>query len=272
MRVLFIIAAIAATCLRADASARPKLLAFGSSDSCAWCELMEKRVFSSDAWRTWAATNLLVETVDLPRGEGRMSDEIRERNEALADSYGVEGFPTFVLVTPDGKTELGRVKVPDPSRGLGRDLTAETFIAALQQEMQKASSPASAWPSLWRKYRFIPVVILLVLAAMLLTDKSKLPLALRGLGKILGTRMTVAAASAAAVPRWKRLLAFALIVLAFLLAVLSPTQVPGTAQSLTRTSWKWSSLRVRLPQPLYGWHRALLEGNREFRRACRRVL
>ena len=229
------------TCLRADASARPKLLAFGSSDSCAWCELMENRVFSSDAWRTWAATNLLVETVDLPRGEGRMSDEIRERNEALADSYGVEGLPTFVLVTPDGKTELGRVKVPDSSRGLDRDLTAETFIAALQQEMQKASSSVSAGPSLWHAYRFIPVVILLVLAAMLLTDKSKLPLALRGLGKMLGTRMTVAAASAAAVPRWKRLLAFALIVLAFLLAVLSPTQVPGTAQSLTRTSWKWSS-------------------------------
>jgi len=181
---------------------------------------MENRVFSSDAWRTWAATNLLMETVDLPRGDGRMSDEIRARNEALADSYGVEGLPTFVLVAPDGKTELGRVKVPDSSRGLGRDITAETFIAALRQEMQKALPPASAGPSLWRAYRFIPVVLLLVVAVMMLTDKSKLPLALRGLGKMLGTRMTVAAASAAAVPRWKRLLAFALIVLAFLLAVL----------------------------------------------------
>ena len=180
---------------------------------------MENRVFSSDAWRAWAATNVLVETVDLQRGEGRMSDEIRARNEALADSYGVEGLPTFVLVAPDGKTELGRVKVPDSSRGLDRDLTAETFIAALRQEMQKVPS-RSARPSLWRTYRFIPVVLLLVVAAMLLTDKSKLPLALRGLGKMLGTRMTVAAASAAAVPRWKRLIAFALIVLAFLLAVL----------------------------------------------------
>ena len=219
MRALFIIAVIAVTCLHADASARPKLLAFGSSDSCAWCELMEGRVFSSDAWRTWAATNLLVETVDLPRGEGRMPAEIRARNEALADSYGVEGLPTFVLLSPDGKTELGRVKVPDSPRGLGRDLTAEKFIAALRQEMQKVPLP-SARPSLWRTYRFIPVVLLLVVAAMQLTDKSKLPLALRGLGKMLGTRMAVAAASAAAVPPWKRLLAFALIVLAFLLAVL----------------------------------------------------
>ena len=180
---------------------------------------MEDRVFSSDVWRTWVATNLLVESVDLPRGEGRLSDETMERNEALADRYGVEGLPVFVLVAPDGKTELGRVRVPDSTRGLGRDITPEAFIASLRQEMQKMP-PTSAGPSLWRIYRFVPAVFLLVAAATLLVDKSRLPLALRGLGKVLGTRMAVAAASAAAVPPWKRLLAFLLVVLAFALAVL----------------------------------------------------
>ena len=219
MRTLFIVAAIAVAVLRAEASARLKLLAFGSSDSCAWCELMEERVFASDAWRTWAATNVLVEAVDLPRDNRTMSEEIRARNEALADRYGVEGLPTFVLIASDGKTELGRIKVPDSSRGLGRDLTVESFIAVLGQVMQNAP-PVPAGPPIWRTFRFVPVVLLLFAAAMLLTDKSKLPLALRGLGKLLGTRMTTAAASAAAVPPWKRLLAFALIVFAFLLAVL----------------------------------------------------
>ena len=180
---------------------------------------MEDRVFSSDAWCTWAATNVMVEAVDLPRGEGRITREERTRNAALADRYDVEGLPTFVLVAADGRTELGRIKVPDSSRGLGRDITAEAFIAALRQVMQNTPLPY-ARPSLWRTYRFIPVVFLLVVAAMLLTDKSKLPLALRGLGKLLGTRMSAAAASAASVPPWKRMLAFALIVLAFLLAVL----------------------------------------------------
>lgn len=224
MGIIAIIAVMAASCAWADAPARPTLLAFGSSDSCAWCELMETRVFASETWRAWAATNVLVQTVDLPRGEGRMSDEIKARNNALADRYGVEGLPTFVLVAPDGETELGRVKVPDSPRGLGRDLTAETFIAALRQVMHNAPTapPAPASPSFIRIYRFMPVVLLLVVAATLLTDKSKLPLALRGLGKLLGgnTRMAVAAASAAGVPPWKRLLAFVLIVLAFALAVL----------------------------------------------------
>ena len=83
-----------------------------------------------------------------------------------------------------------------------------------------AATATSAPPPLWRTYRFVPVVALLLVAVMLLVDKSKLPLALRGLGKFFGNRMRVAAASAATVPAWKRLLAFVLVLVAFLLAVL----------------------------------------------------
>ena len=64
------------------------------------------------------------------------------------------------------------------------------------------------------------LALLLGFAAWLLVDKSKLPLALRGLNKMLGTRMTVASTSIAAVPPWKRLLAFVLVVVAFLIVVL----------------------------------------------------
>ena len=55
-------------------------------------------------------------------------------------------------------------------------------------------------------------------AAYLLVDKSKLPLALRGLKKVLGTAAP-SASSAPPIPVWKRLLAFALILIAFVLAV-----------------------------------------------------
>ena len=69
-------------------------------------------------------------------------------------------------------------------------------------------------------YRFIPVVVLLGLAAFLLTDKSKPPLALRGLKKMLGAEAASAEGASTSVPLWKRLLAFALCVIAFLIAVL----------------------------------------------------
>ena len=215
--------ALVATSATLSAAELPRLLAFGSSDSCEWCKLLERRVFSSGAWHNWATGHVEFVRVDLPRGDDVLAPEERARNNALADRLDVKGIPTFVLLAPDGELELGRVKVPDSARGLGRDMTPEAFIAALEEELgrdKRGPSRRAERPSLWRVYRFIPVVLLLVFAAWLLVDKSKLPLALRGLGKMLGTRMTVASTSIAAVPPWKRLLAFVLVVVAFLIVVL----------------------------------------------------
>ena len=209
----------------------PRVLAFGSSDACEWCRLLERRVFASEAWREWAAGHVDFVRVDLPRGDGVLAPEERERNNALADRLGVTGIPTFVVMAADGETELGRVKVPDSARGLGRDMTPEAFIAAMDSVAQQRDPPgdsAGARPSrrsrgsatlpMWRVWRFIPVVALLGVAACLLVNKSKLPLALRGLKKVLGTAAP-SASPAPPIPVWKRLLAFALIVIAFVLAV-----------------------------------------------------
>ena len=217
MRMLAVILAATTTAAVAQDRSPPVLLAFGSSDSCAWCDLLDARVFASDEWRKWSATNIVYKAVDLPRGSGALSRGEREENEALADRYGIEGIPTFVLVTPDGKTELGRVKVPDPSCGLGRDLTASDFIAAMRKTISTAP-PAPTHPPPTHTFRFVPVVAFLGLAAALLTDKSRLPLVLRGLKKTLerNTEKTPYAPP----PAWKRALAFLLILLAFAVAVL----------------------------------------------------
>ena len=214
--------ALVATSATLLAAELPRLLAFGSSDSCEWCRLLERRVFSSGAWHNWATGHVEFVRVDLPRGDGVLAPEERARNNALADRLDVKGIPTFVLLAAESDTELGRVKVPDSARGLGRDMTPEAFIAALEEELgrDKRGPSRRKRPSLWRVYRFIPVVLLLGFAAWLLVDKSRLPLALRGLNKMLGTRMTVASTSIAAVPPWKRLLAFVLVVVAFLIVVL----------------------------------------------------
>lgn len=67
-------------------------------------------------------------------------------------------------------------------------------------------------------YRFVPVVILLGVAAALLTDRSKLPIALRGLNRALGKPSSGGVAHK--VSAWRRWLAFALIIAAFILAVM----------------------------------------------------
>ena len=228
--------AAAVTHMALSAEGRPRLLAFGSSDSCEWCRILERRVFSSNAWRDWAAGHVAFTRVNLPRGDGVLAPEDRARNNELADRLDVKGIPTFVLLAAESDTELGRVKVPDSARGLGRDMTPEAFIAALEEVLARDPSLGEAAsrrfnhdPSrgeaasrrFWRVYRFIPVVLLLGLAAFLLVDKSKLPLALRGLKKVLGGAASSSPPVAASpVPAWKRLLAFFLFLAAFLLAVL----------------------------------------------------
>ena len=236
-RLYFLLPAlVAAACATLPAAAaqerdtppaeRPRLLAFGSSDSCEWCRLLERRVFATDAWRAWSDAHVAFTRVDLPRRDGVLAPEDRERNNALADRLGVKGIPTFVLLTPDDDVELGRVKVPDSARGLGRDVTPEAFIAAVEGELDRDKrcpfrrSCKSATLPAWRVWRFIPVVLLLGFAAYLLVDKSKLPFALRGLKKVLGNAMPEASGDAPPVPAWKRGLAFVLVLIAFLLAVL----------------------------------------------------
>ena len=218
MRKGMIVWALVAIRAILPAAEKPQVLAFGSSDACEWCNVLKQRVFASAAWREWAAGHVEFVYVDLPRGDGVLAPEERERNNALADRLGVKGIPTFVMMAPDGKMELGRVKVPDSARGLGRNMTPEAFIAALEEVAQQRDPPATL-PA-WRVWRFIPVVALLGIAAYLLVDKSKLPLALRGLKKVLGNAASDAARGAPPVPAWKRWLAFVLILVAFLLAVI----------------------------------------------------
>ena len=229
-KILLLVLSALATGAALLAAERPQVLAFVSSDSCEWCKLLDRRVFASEAWREWAGGHVEFVRVDLPRGDGVLAPDVRARNNALADRLDVKGIPTFVVLAPDGETELGRVKVPDSARGLGRDVTPEAFIAAVDSVAQGGGGRAGARPSrrsrrsatlpAWRVWRFIPVVLLLGVAAYLLVDKSRLPLALRGLKKVLGTAAPAAPRDAPPVPAWKRLLAFALILIAFLLAVL----------------------------------------------------
>ena len=73
------------------------------------------------------------------------------------------------------------------------------------------------------RYRFVAVIALLGFAAMLVTAKGRLPLALRGIRKILrkdaGRPAEAPETTAAAIPAWRRGLAFVLVLLAFLVAV-----------------------------------------------------
>jgi thioredoxin-related protein len=82
------------------------LLDFTGSDWCGWCIKFDKDVLSTDQFANYAKTHLELVTLDFPNKKPQ-SDALKSANAALQKKYGVDGFPTFVLLNADGK-ELGR--------------------------------------------------------------------------------------------------------------------------------------------------------------------
>ena len=84
----------------------PILVDFSGSDWCGWCIKLDKEVFSKPEFKDYADKGLVLLLVDFPRRKFQ-SEEQKKQNEVLARSFGVEGFPTVLLIDEKGK-ELAR--------------------------------------------------------------------------------------------------------------------------------------------------------------------
>lgn len=78
------------------------LLDFTGSDWCGWCIKLDKETFSKPAFKDFADKNLVLVEVDFPNNKPQ-SDLVIQQNKELQQKYGVEGFPTLVLLNPQGK-------------------------------------------------------------------------------------------------------------------------------------------------------------------------
>ena len=87
---------------KAKAENKPLLLDFTGSDWWGWCIKLDKEVFTKDAFKEYAAAELVLVELDFPRGK-EQSAALKAQNEKLAQQYGIRGFPTILLLSPDGK-------------------------------------------------------------------------------------------------------------------------------------------------------------------------
>ena len=104
----------------------PILMNFTGSDWCPWCILMEKQVFSTRKWATWAKEHVVQVFIDFPEDKTRVPLAYVARNQRMAQEYGIEGFPTYVVLAADGKTRLGEL-------GASRSATPRQFIADFEK-------------------------------------------------------------------------------------------------------------------------------------------
>ncbi len=93
---------------KAKAEKKLILMDFTGSDWCPWCIKLNKEVFSTPEFAQYAAKNLVPVEVDFPRTK-QQSAEQKQANQALQEKYGIQGYPTVVVLGSDGKKlgELG---------------------------------------------------------------------------------------------------------------------------------------------------------------------
>ncbi|MDD5200647.1 MAG: thioredoxin family protein [Terrimicrobiaceae bacterium] len=85
---------------------KPILADFTGSDWCGWCIKLSKETFSQPAFAEFAKDKLILLEVDFPQAK-EQSAELKKQNEGLQQKFGVEGFPTLVVLSKSGK-EIAR--------------------------------------------------------------------------------------------------------------------------------------------------------------------
>jgi protein disulfide-isomerase len=93
---------------QAKAEKKLVVLDFTGSDWCGWCIKLDKEVFSKAEFKDYAKQNLVLVEVDFPNSKPQ-SKKLKEQNEKLQKEHGIRGYPTIVVLNPEGKKvgELG---------------------------------------------------------------------------------------------------------------------------------------------------------------------
>ena len=88
---------------KASKEGKHLLLDFSGSDWCGWCIRLDKEVFQKENWKEYASEHLIQVLVDFPQDKSKQSKALQAQNEALAKQYKVKGFPTVIILSPEGR-------------------------------------------------------------------------------------------------------------------------------------------------------------------------
>jgi len=75
---------------------------FTGSDWCIWCKRLSSEVFQQKDFEDYAEKNLILVKLDFPK-DIPQSDETKMYNNTLAQKYGIQGFPTILIINNKGE-------------------------------------------------------------------------------------------------------------------------------------------------------------------------
>lgn len=93
---------------KAAAENKAVLVDFTGSDWCGYCIKLRQNVFDKPEFDAYAKDKLVLVEIDLPRAK-KLSEEQMKKNEALAEQYRVDGFPSVFVMSPKGEVLGGFV-------------------------------------------------------------------------------------------------------------------------------------------------------------------
>lgn len=82
------------------------LVDFTGSDWCGPCIQLRRTVLDTPDFEKYAADSLILLEVDLPQRKD-FDEKLKARNEALCKRFGVRGFPTVMVLTPEARVVGG---------------------------------------------------------------------------------------------------------------------------------------------------------------------
>lgn len=81
---------------------KPIMVDFTGSDWCVWCKRLNNEVFSQKEFIDYANKNLVLVKFDFPQNI-KQSQETVYYNRQMAQKFGIQGFPTIILLDSNGK-------------------------------------------------------------------------------------------------------------------------------------------------------------------------
>jgi protein disulfide-isomerase len=81
---------------------KPLLVYFTGSDWCPWCIKFDEEVFSKQKFLDYLKDNFIPVVIDFPMYQ-EQPPAVKKENAQLKAKYGVVGFPTLLVLSPQGK-------------------------------------------------------------------------------------------------------------------------------------------------------------------------
>lgn len=97
---------------QAKAEGKHILVEFHGSDWCPPCIKLNNEVLTQDAFKSLASSSLVLVDADFPR-KTKLSEEQMAHNDELARKFGIQYFPTVVIIDGEGNVQDKIVGFPE---------------------------------------------------------------------------------------------------------------------------------------------------------------